>query len=173
MRGSNLTTEEAEGLSRVLTVDTYDIALALTDAGADTFRSVTRTAVDCSEPAAPAYLHPVLSAIGAESDIGVVESLCRNDLHAPKHYTAPAARTELTARCSGAALEQLHASPPSGDHQLAWARVRHSGRHRSAPGSPDRPPRRNGTGAGPHARRRAALGDLAVAGRLDGRGRAR
>ncbi|MBY8884733.1 aminopeptidase N [Streptomyces sp. PTM05] len=75
------------------------------------------------ELAARDYVRLVLSAIDAESDIGVVESLHRNVLHALTHYVAPEARAELTALWSQAALEYLRGTQPGSGHQLAWARA--------------------------------------------------
>ncbi|WKX74001.1 aminopeptidase N [Streptomyces sp. XD-27] len=72
---------------------------------------------------ARAYLDLVLSGAGAETDIGVVESLHRQVAYALRHYTDPAARQELTARWSEAALERLRAAEPGSDHQLAWLRA--------------------------------------------------
>ncbi|MFB8139393.1 aminopeptidase N [Streptomyces parvus] len=75
------------------------------------------------ELAARDYLRLVLSAIGSESDIGVVESLHRQVLHAVKHFTDPAERGRLTADWADAALERLRAAGPGSDHQLAWLRA--------------------------------------------------
>ncbi|GGS59204.1 aminopeptidase N [Streptomyces violaceus] len=69
------------------------------------------------------YLSLVLSAIGSESDIGVVESLHRQVLHALKHFTDPAERVRLTAGWADAALERLRAAEPGSDHQLVWLRA--------------------------------------------------
>jgi aminopeptidase N len=69
------------------------------------------------------YLSLVLSAIGSESDIGVVESLHRQVLQALKHFTDPAERVRLTADWADAALERLRAAEPGSDHQLAWLRA--------------------------------------------------
>ncbi|MFD5187618.1 aminopeptidase N [Streptomyces sp. NPDC058357] len=75
------------------------------------------------ELAARDYLSLVLSAIVSESDIGVVESLHRQVLHALKHFTDPAERERLTADWADAALERLRAAEPGSDHQLAWVRA--------------------------------------------------
>ncbi|WP_406171507.1 hypothetical protein [Streptomyces sp. NBC_00996] len=56
MPDSHRTTERAEGRFRVLAVDTYGIALGLTEAGADALRPVTRIAFDCSGLAEPVLL---------------------------------------------------------------------------------------------------------------------
>ncbi|MEI5097692.1 aminopeptidase N [Streptomyces sp. PmtG] len=75
------------------------------------------------ELAARDYLRLVLSAVGAESDIGVVETLHRQVLHALHHFTDPAERASLMGLWAGAALERLRAAAPGGDHQLAWLRA--------------------------------------------------
>ncbi|MFE9928538.1 aminopeptidase N [Streptomyces sp. NPDC005533] len=75
------------------------------------------------ELAARDYLSLVLSAIGSESDIGVVESLHRQVLQALHHFTDPAERGRLTADWAAAALERLRAAEPGSDHQLAWMRA--------------------------------------------------
>ncbi|MVO84497.1 aminopeptidase N [Streptomyces sp. p1417] len=69
------------------------------------------------------YLSLVLSGIGKESDIGVVQSLHRQVKLALDLYAAPAHREELLARWTAATLEQLRAAAPGSDHQLAWARA--------------------------------------------------
>lgn len=69
------------------------------------------------------YLSLVLSGIGKESDIGVVQSLHRQVKLALDLYAAPAHRDALLARWTEAALEQLRAARPGSDHQLAWARA--------------------------------------------------
>ncbi|MEU6126356.1 aminopeptidase N [Streptomyces sp. NPDC047123] len=70
-----------------------------------------------------AYLDLVLSGIGKESDIGVVQSLHRQVKLALDLYAAPAGRDAALARWTGATLEHLRAARPGGDHQLAWARA--------------------------------------------------
>ncbi|MFI6682983.1 aminopeptidase N [Streptomyces sp. NPDC050485] len=75
------------------------------------------------ELAARDYLRLVLSAVGSERDIGVVESLHRQVPHALKHYTEPAARAALLAHWAGAARERLRSAEPGSDHQLAWLRA--------------------------------------------------
>ncbi|MFJ8313859.1 MULTISPECIES: aminopeptidase N [unclassified Streptomyces] len=75
------------------------------------------------ELAARDYLRLVLSAVGSERDIGVVESLHRQVPHALKHYTDPAARTALLVHWAGAAHERLRSAEPGSDHQLAWLRA--------------------------------------------------
>ncbi|WP_405742047.1 aminopeptidase N [Streptomyces sp. NBC_01525] len=69
------------------------------------------------------YLALVLSGIGKESDIGVVQSLHRQVKLALSMYAAPAWRETGMARWADAALEQLRAAAPGSDHQLAWARA--------------------------------------------------
>ncbi|KOG32431.1 aminopeptidase N [Streptomyces resistomycificus] len=69
------------------------------------------------------YLSLVLSGIGKESDIGVVQSLHRQVKMAIELYADPAAREALLARWTDATLAHLRAAAPGGDHQLAWARA--------------------------------------------------
>ncbi|MFD0417536.1 aminopeptidase N [Streptomyces sp. NPDC127108] len=69
------------------------------------------------------YLSLVLSGIGKESDIGVVQSLHRQVKLALDLYAAPAGREAALARWTEATLEHLRAAEPGGDHQLAWARA--------------------------------------------------
>ncbi|EFL32169.1 aminopeptidase N [Streptomyces viridochromogenes DSM 40736] len=69
------------------------------------------------------YLSLVLSGIGKESDIGVVQSLHRQVKLAIDLYADPAAREALLARWTDATLAHLRAAAPGGDHQLAWARA--------------------------------------------------
>ncbi|MFB8249259.1 aminopeptidase N [Streptomyces sp. NPDC055952] len=73
--------------------------------------------------AARDYLSLVLSGIGKESDIGVVQSLHRQVKLAIDLYADPAARETLLARWTDATLAHLRAAAPGGDHQLAWARA--------------------------------------------------
>ncbi|OII67852.1 aminopeptidase N [Streptomyces sp. CC77] len=75
------------------------------------------------ELAARAYLDLVLSGIGKESDIGVVQSLHRQVKLALDLYAAPDWRATGLARWTEAALEHLRAAAPGSDHQLAWARA--------------------------------------------------
>ncbi|MGV9525748.1 aminopeptidase N [Streptomyces cellulosae] len=70
-----------------------------------------------------AYLDLVLSAVDAEADIGVVESLHHQVAYALRHYTDPGAREDLTARWSEAALERLRTAEPGSDRQLVWLRA--------------------------------------------------
>ncbi|GAA4801192.1 aminopeptidase N [Streptomyces ziwulingensis] len=69
------------------------------------------------------YLALVLSGIGKESDIGVVQSLQRQVKLAVDSYAAPASRETLLTRWTEATLAHLRAATPGGDHQLAWARA--------------------------------------------------
>ncbi|MBW5480716.1 aminopeptidase N [Streptomyces bambusae] len=69
------------------------------------------------------YLSLVLSGIGKESDIGVVQSLHRQVKLAVDLYADPAWRETGLATWTEATLEHLRAAEPAGDHQLAWARA--------------------------------------------------
>ncbi|MGP4111637.1 aminopeptidase N [Streptomyces sp. 4N509B] len=69
------------------------------------------------------YLQLVLSGIGRESDIGVVQSLHRQVKLALDLYADPAWRETGLARWSEACLEHLRSAAPGSDHQLAWARA--------------------------------------------------
>jgi aminopeptidase N len=69
------------------------------------------------------YLSLVLSGIGKESDIGVVQSLHRQVKLAIDQYAAPSAREALLARWTEATLAHLRAAEAGSDHQLAWARA--------------------------------------------------
>ncbi|MET9729368.1 aminopeptidase N [Streptomyces sp. NPDC006458] len=69
------------------------------------------------------YLSLVLSGIGKESDIGVVQSLHRQVKLAIDLYADPAAREALLTRWTDATLAHLRAAEAGGDHQLAWARA--------------------------------------------------
>ncbi|MET9696237.1 aminopeptidase N [Streptomyces sp. NPDC006529] len=69
------------------------------------------------------YLALVLSGIGKESDIGVVQSLHRQVKLAIDLYAAPAWREEGLTAWTEATLEHLRAAAPGSDHQLAWARA--------------------------------------------------
>nr|WP_205615932.1 aminopeptidase N [Streptomyces harenosi] len=69
------------------------------------------------------YLSLVLSGIGKESDIGVVQSLHRQVKLAIDLYADPAARETLLARWTEATLAHLRSATPGSDHQLAWARA--------------------------------------------------
>ncbi len=69
------------------------------------------------------YLTLVLAGIGQESDIGVVQSLLRQVRAALDLYADPAWRESGLRRLASGAYEQLHASEPGSDHQLAWGRA--------------------------------------------------
>ncbi|MFK0101881.1 aminopeptidase N [Streptomyces sp. NPDC091040] len=69
------------------------------------------------------YLALVLSGIGKESDIGVVQSLHRQVKTAIDLYATPEWREAGLARWTEATLEQLRAAEPGSDHQLAWAQA--------------------------------------------------
>ncbi|MFE2876229.1 aminopeptidase N [Streptomyces roseus] len=69
------------------------------------------------------YLALVLSGIGKESDIGVVQSLHRQVKLAVDLYADPAWREQGLATWTEAALEHLRGAEPGSDHQLAWARA--------------------------------------------------
>ncbi|EST35580.1 hypothetical protein N566_17580, partial [Streptomycetaceae bacterium MP113-05] len=69
------------------------------------------------------YLELVLSGIGRESDIGVVQSLHRQVKLALALYAAPERREAGLRRWADAALEHLRSAAPGSDHQLAWARA--------------------------------------------------
>ncbi|MFF9360817.1 aminopeptidase N [Streptomyces griseoluteus] len=69
------------------------------------------------------YLSLVLSGIGKESDIGVVQSLHRQAKLAIDLYADPAARETLLTRWTDATLAHLRTAEPGSDHQLAWARA--------------------------------------------------
>ncbi|MFJ9414049.1 aminopeptidase N [Streptomyces sp. NPDC101227] len=69
------------------------------------------------------YLSLVMSGIGKESDIGVVQSLHRQVKLALELYADPAWRETGLAAWTEFAHEQLKAAAPGSDHQLAWART--------------------------------------------------
>ncbi|MFI7290358.1 aminopeptidase N [Streptomyces anulatus] len=69
------------------------------------------------------YLSLVLSGIGKESDIGVVQSLHRQVKLAVDLYAAPEAREAALIQWTDATLAHLRAAEPGSDHQLAWARA--------------------------------------------------
>ncbi|RVU19279.1 aminopeptidase N [Streptomyces antnestii] len=70
-----------------------------------------------------AYLELVLSGIGKETDIGVVQSLHRQVKLAIDLYAAPARRDAALTRWTEATLAHLRAAEGGSDHQLAWARA--------------------------------------------------
>ncbi|TLS42446.1 aminopeptidase N [Streptomyces montanus] len=69
------------------------------------------------------YLSLVLSGIGKESDIGVVQTLHRQVKLALDLYADPAWREAGLTRWTEATLAHLRAAAPGSDHQLAWARA--------------------------------------------------
>ncbi|WP_406167773.1 aminopeptidase N [Streptomyces canus] len=69
------------------------------------------------------YLSLVLSGIGKESDIGVVQSLHRQVKLAIELYAAPTSREALLTRWTDATLAHLRSAAAGSDHQLAWARA--------------------------------------------------
>ncbi|MEU1596852.1 aminopeptidase N [Streptomyces sp. NPDC005708] len=69
------------------------------------------------------YLSLVLSGIGKESDIGVVQSLHRQVKLAIDLYADPSTREALLTRWTDATLAHLRSAEPGSDHQLAWARA--------------------------------------------------
>jgi aminopeptidase N len=69
------------------------------------------------------YLSLVLSGIGKESDIGLVQSLHRQVKLAIELYAAPATREALLTRWTDATLAHLRSAAAGSDHQLAWARA--------------------------------------------------
>ncbi|MGW1978390.1 aminopeptidase N [Streptomyces sp. NPDC001889] len=69
------------------------------------------------------YLSLVLSGIGKESDIGVVQSLHRQVKTAIELYAAPEWRETGLNQWTEATLAHLRAAEPGSDHQLAWARA--------------------------------------------------
>ncbi|MEW2389813.1 aminopeptidase N [Streptomyces venezuelae] len=69
------------------------------------------------------YVSLVLSGIGKESDIGVVQSLHRQVKLALDLYAAPAGRDAALERWTAASLSHLRSAEPGSDHQLAWARA--------------------------------------------------
>ncbi|HET6855685.1 MAG TPA: aminopeptidase N [Streptomyces sp.] len=75
------------------------------------------------ELAARDYLALVLSGIGKETDIGVVQSLHRQVKLALDLYAAPAWRETGLSQWTEATLAHLHGSAAGSDHQLAWARA--------------------------------------------------
>ncbi|WP_327255527.1 aminopeptidase N [Streptomyces sp. NBC_01244] len=69
------------------------------------------------------YLDLVLSNIGDESDIGVVQTLHFQLKRALDLYTDPDWRETGLQQWTDAALEHLRSAEPGSDHQLAWARA--------------------------------------------------
>ncbi|WP_326736198.1 aminopeptidase N [Streptomyces sp. NBC_01022] len=69
------------------------------------------------------YLSLVLSGVGKETDIGVVQSLHRQVKLALDLYAAPEWREAGLTQWTEATLAHLRAAEPGSDHQLAWARA--------------------------------------------------
>ncbi|MFI5804538.1 aminopeptidase N [Streptomyces sp. NPDC051561] len=69
------------------------------------------------------YLALVLSGIGKESDIGVVQSLHRQVKLALDLYSAPSWREAGLNQWTEATLAHLRSAKAGSDHQLAWARA--------------------------------------------------
>ncbi|RKN37634.1 aminopeptidase N [Streptomyces hoynatensis] len=76
-----------------------------------------------AEMATRDYLSLVLSGIGKETDIGVVQTLHRQVALALDSYAAPAWRETGLRTWAQATVEHLRAAEPGSDHQLAWARA--------------------------------------------------
>ncbi|WTW94806.1 aminopeptidase N [Streptomycetaceae bacterium NBC_01309] len=66
MPGTNLTREEARERARILTVDTYDVALDLTGTG-PTFASETTVRFSCAEPGASTFIDLVAPSVESVS----------------------------------------------------------------------------------------------------------
>jgi len=69
------------------------------------------------------YVSLVLSGIGAESDIGVVQSLLRQAQSAVTLFADPTWAPVGRAQLAAAATEAVRAAEPGSDLQLAWARA--------------------------------------------------
>ena len=69
------------------------------------------------------FLRLVLSGIGQESEVSVVQGVLRQLRAAIDQYAAPAHRTDYLERLADAMLSLAHQSHPGSDHQLAFARV--------------------------------------------------
>ncbi|MDP9240648.1 MAG: aminopeptidase N [Actinomycetota bacterium] len=69
------------------------------------------------------YLRLILSGIGGESAIGVVQVLLRQVSLALSLYADPAWSQEGLAMLAAAAYDNLRAAEPGSDHQLTWARA--------------------------------------------------
>jgi aminopeptidase N len=75
------------------------------------------------EMAARDYVQLVLGGIHAEPDIGVVQSLHRQVLHALADYAEPGWAATGWQRFAEVAVESMRSSAPGSDHQLAWTRA--------------------------------------------------
>ncbi|MDQ1726847.1 MAG: aminopeptidase, partial [Frankiaceae bacterium] len=69
------------------------------------------------------YLTMVLAGIGAEDDIGVVQSTQRQALGAITFFTAPDRMAAASAEFADESLRMVQAAEAGSDSQLAWARV--------------------------------------------------
>ena len=68
------------------------------------------------------FLGMVLRFAGAESDIGVLQTLQSWAITALEHYSDPAWRERGRRELAEGALSRLRTAEPGSDHQLAWAR---------------------------------------------------
>ncbi|WP_405730053.1 aminopeptidase N [Streptomyces sp. NBC_01537] len=68
------------------------------------------------------YIGLVLRFAGAETDIGVLQSLHAQAHSALHHYAAPGWRAQGGQALAEGALRELRAAEPGSGHQLAWAR---------------------------------------------------
>jgi aminopeptidase N len=68
------------------------------------------------------YIDLVLRFAGAETDIGVLQSLHQQARSALHHYAAPKCREGAERALAGGALRELRRAEPGSGHQLAWAR---------------------------------------------------
>jgi aminopeptidase N len=66
------------------------------------------------------YVALVLAGAGAETDIGVMQSLHRQALRALEIYADPDYAPQGYAALADSALAALHSAEPGSDHQLAW-----------------------------------------------------
>jgi aminopeptidase N len=73
------------------------------------------------ELAARDYVALVAAGAGKESDIGLLQSLCRQALRAVEVYVDPSWAPTGYRLLADKALEHLRAAAPGSDHQLAWA----------------------------------------------------
>ncbi len=72
--------------------------------------------------AARRFLALVQANVGVETRIGTVQRLLQRSLGAVERYADPAARTGSLAAITRYARQQMVASEPGSDHQLAWVR---------------------------------------------------
>ncbi|CAM5741495.1 hypothetical protein SHIRM173S_07821 [Streptomyces hirsutus] len=111
------------------------------------------------------YLSLVLSGIGKESDIGVVQSLHRQVKLAIDLYSAPNTREALLTRWTEATLAHLRAAEAGSDHQLGVGpRLRRDGEDAGAAGPPGQPAGGHADDRGPGRRHGAALDVRGAAG---------